>query len=85
MLKSCSEKSREEVVQAQRNRGSGVTLEKVAADFDGHVMTLSRWTRRADVKRRGTRNDHAEEHGGLELGDCHLILVHQMRRYAEYI
>ncbi|MFI9781410.1 hypothetical protein ACIHCV_43570 [Streptomyces sp. NPDC051956] len=32
---------REDVVRVARNRGPGVTLEQIAADFGVHVMTLS--------------------------------------------
>ena len=36
-------------MRVARNRGLGVTLEQVAADFGTHVMTLSKWMRRADI------------------------------------
>ncbi|MGW6902611.1 transposase [Streptomyces sp. NPDC054919] len=43
------EEFREDVVRVAESRGPGVTLEQVAADFGVHVMTMSKWMRRADV------------------------------------
>ncbi len=43
------EEFREDFVRVARNRGPGVTLEQVAADFAVHAMTLSKWMRRADI------------------------------------
>ncbi|WP_326716251.1 transposase [Streptomyces sp. NBC_01474] len=58
------EEFREDVVQVARNRGPGVRLEQVAADFGVHVMTLSKWMRRADiddgVKPGATTQENAE-------------------------
>jgi transposase len=58
------EEFREDVVRVARNRGPGVTLEQVAADFGVHVMTLSKWMRRADIddgaKPGTTSQDNAE-------------------------
>jgi transposase len=44
------EEFREDVVRAARNRPDGVTLERIAADFGVHPMTLSKWLRRADIE-----------------------------------
>jgi transposase len=41
---------REDIVRVARNRPAGVTLERVAADFGVHPMTLSKWMRKADVE-----------------------------------
>lgn len=41
---------RQDVVRFARNRGPGVTLEQIAADFGVHSMTLSKWLSRADVE-----------------------------------
>ena len=49
MPKPFPEEFREDVVRVARNRGPGVTLEQVGADFGVHVMTLSKWMRRADI------------------------------------
>ncbi|MFF0110404.1 transposase [Streptomyces hirsutus] len=49
MPKPYPEEFREDVVRVARNRSPGVTLEQVAADFGVHVMTLSKWMRRADI------------------------------------
>ncbi len=40
---------RRDVVQVARNREPGVTLEKIAADFGIHPITLSTWLKRADI------------------------------------
>ncbi|MGW6901104.1 transposase [Streptomyces sp. NBC_01727] len=64
MPKPYPEEFREDVVRVARNRGQGVTLEQVAADFGVHVMTLSKWMRRADIddgaKPGTTSQDNAE-------------------------
>ena len=41
---------REDVVRVARHREAGVTLEQIAADFEIHPMTLSKWLRVADVE-----------------------------------
>ena len=40
---------RRDVVQVARSREPGVSLEKVAADFGIHPITLSNWLKRADI------------------------------------
>jgi transposase len=40
---------RDDVVRVARNRDEGVTLDRIAADFGIHPMTLSKWMRQADV------------------------------------
>lgn len=40
---------RRDVVQVARNRPPGVSLEKIAADFGIHPITLSRWLKNADI------------------------------------
>ncbi|MFB8038626.1 transposase [Streptomyces sp. NPDC056004] len=49
MPKPYPEEFREDVVRVARNRGPGVTIEQVAADFGVHAMTLWKWMRRADI------------------------------------
>ncbi|WP_328889211.1 transposase [Streptomyces sp. NBC_00316] len=64
MPKPYPEEFREDVVRVARNRGPGVTLEQAAAGFGVHVMTLSKWMRRADIddgaKPGTTSQDNAE-------------------------
>jgi transposase len=58
------EEFREDVVRVARNRGPGVTVEQVAADFGVHAVTLFKWMRRADIGRGtkpGTTNKESEE------------------------
>lgn len=49
MPKPYPEEFRQDVVRVARNRGPGVTIEQVAADFGVHAMTLWKWMRRADI------------------------------------
>ena len=42
-------KFRRDVVQVTRKREPGVTLEKIAADFGVHRITLSTWLKQADI------------------------------------
>ncbi|WP_432164670.1 IS3 family transposase [Streptomyces sp. bgisy031] len=89
MPKPYQEEFREDVVRVARNRGPGVTLEQVAADFGVHVMTLSKWMRRADiddgVKPGTTSQDNAE----LREARRRIKLLEQenevLRRAAAYL
>jgi transposase-like protein len=40
---------RRDVVHVARNREPGVSLEKIAADFGIHPITLSTWLKKADI------------------------------------
>lgn len=40
---------RDGVVRVARDRGDGVTPEKVAKEFGVHPITLTKWMRRADI------------------------------------
>ena len=55
---------REDLLRVARDRGLGVTLEQIAADFGVRPMTLSQWRRAADVedgvKPGGTSDQLAE-------------------------
>ncbi|MFI2511646.1 IS3 family transposase [Streptomyces sp. NPDC018972] len=48
MPKPYPKEFREDVVRVARNREPGVTLEQITADFGVHLITLSKWLRRAD-------------------------------------
>ena len=50
MPKPYPEEFREDVVRVARSRPEGVTLERIAADFGVHPITLSKWLRKADVE-----------------------------------
>ena len=55
---------RRDVVQVERNREPGVSLEKIAADFGIHPITLSNLLKRADVEdgvRPGVRSAESAE------------------------
>ncbi len=49
MPKPYPQEFRDDVVRVARGRPEGVTLERVAADFGIHPMTLSKWLRQAAV------------------------------------
>ncbi|MFI6370010.1 hypothetical protein [Streptomyces sp. NPDC050546] len=57
MPKQYPKEFREDVVRVARNRGPGVALEQIAADFGVHPITLSKRLRRADTPRRGRQAD----------------------------
>lgn len=50
MAKPFPREFREDVVRVARERGPGVTLERIASDFGVHPMTLSKWLRAADIE-----------------------------------
>ncbi|MFD8804338.1 transposase [Streptomyces sp. NPDC059597] len=67
MLKPYPQEFRQGVVRVARNRGPGVTVEQVAADFGVHAMTLWKWRRRADIDagvKPGTRTRNRGRHVG---------------------
>lgn len=49
MPKPYPQEFRDDVVKVARSRPEGVTLERIAADFGIHPMTLSGWLRQAAV------------------------------------
>ncbi len=80
---------RDDVVRVARQRDAGVTLERVAADFGIHVMTLSKWMRQADVDdgaKPGTTSSEAAE---LREAKRRIRLLEQenevLRRAAAYL
>ena len=81
---------REDVVRVARNRGPGVTLEQIAADFGIHPMTLSKWLRQADIDDGVTsRSTRAAESRGPASGEPEIRLLEQenevLRRAAAYL
>lgn len=83
------EEFREDVVRVARNRGPGVTLEQVAADFGVHVMTLSKWMRRADVDEGVKPGTTSQENAELRDARRRIKLLEQenevLRRAAAYL
>ncbi|MCC0100491.1 transposase [Streptomyces flavotricini] len=64
MPKPYPKEFREDVVRVARNREPGATLEQIAADFDVHPITLSKWLHRAEtdeVARPATSSDESAE------------------------
>ncbi|WP_392673158.1 transposase [Streptomyces sp. LN785] len=89
MPKPYPEEFREDVVRVARNRGPGVTIEQVAADFGVHAMTLWKWVRRAGID-AGTKPGMAgQESTELREARRRIKLLEQenevLRRAAAYL
>jgi transposase-like protein len=80
---------RDDVVRVARNRGPGVTLEQVATDFGVHVMTLSKWMRRADIDDGAKPGTTSQDSAELREARRRIKLVEQenevRRRAAAYL
>jgi transposase len=80
---------RDDVVRVARSRPAGVTLDQVAADFGVHVMTLSKWMRKADVEdgvRPGAAGDQLAELRELKRRNRLLEQENEvLRRAAAYL
>lgn len=89
MPKPYPEEFREDVVRVARDRGPGVTLEQVAADFGVHVMTLSKWMRRADIDDGVKPGTTSQENAELRQARRRIKLLEQenevLRRAAAYL
>ena len=80
---------RDDVVRVARDRPAGVTLERIAADFGVHPITLSKWLRQAAVddgaKPGMTRTENVE----LREARKRIRLLEQenevLRRAAAYL
>lgn len=83
------EEFRDDVVRVARNRGPGVTLDQVAADFGVHVMTLSKWMRRADIDDGIKPGTTSQENAELREARRRIPLLEQenevLRRAAAYL
>lgn len=80
---------RDDVVRVARQRDSGVTLERIAADFGVHRVTLSKWLRVADVEdgvRLGPTSDQPAELRDAEESIRLLVQEKEvLRRAAAYL
>jgi transposase len=80
---------REDVVRVARDRGAGVTLEQIAADFGIHPMTLSKWIRQADIDDGVRPGRSSSESGDLRAANRRIRLLEQenevLRRAAAYL
>ncbi|MFD0009229.1 transposase [Streptomyces sp. NPDC127178] len=89
MPKPYPEEFREDVVRVARNRGPGVTLEQVAADFGVHAVTLSKWMRRADIDDGVQPGTSSQENVELRAARQRIKLLEQenevLRRAAAYL
>lgn len=79
----------EDVVRVARNRGPGVTVEQVAADFGVHAMTLCKWMRRADIDDGTKPGRTSQESTELRKARRRIKLLFQenevLRRAAAYL
>ena len=89
MPKPYPEEFREDVVRVARSRPDGVTLERIAADFGVHPMTLSKWLRQADVEDGVRPGVTAAESAELREANKRIRLLEQenevLRRAAAYL
>ncbi len=89
MPKPCPEEFRRDVVRVARNRGPGVTVEQVAADFGVHPMTLWKWMRRADIDDGAKTGTTSQENAELREARRRIKLLEQanevLRRAAAYL
>lgn len=89
MPKPFPKEFREDVVRVARDRGPGVTLEQVAADFGIHPMTLSKWLRQADIDDGNRRGRSSAESADLRAANRRIRLLEQenevLRRAAAYL
>ncbi|MFF3413423.1 IS3 family transposase [Streptomyces sp. NPDC002698] len=89
MPKPYPEEFREDVVRVARNRGPGVTVEQVAADFGVHAMTLWKWMRRADIADGTKPGVTSQESAELREARRRIKLLEQenevLRRAAAYL
>ncbi|WP_107486730.1 IS3 family transposase [Streptomyces sp. MUSC 14] len=89
MPKPYPEEFREDVVRVARNRGPGVTVEQVAADFGVHAMTLWKWMRRADIDDGVKPGTTSQENAELREARRRIKLLEQenevLRRAAAYL
>uniref|UniRef100_A0AAU2W1A9 Transposase n=1 Tax=Streptomyces sp. NBC_00008 TaxID=2903610 RepID=A0AAU2W1A9_9ACTN len=89
MSKPHPEEFRQDVVRVARNRGAGLTVERVSTAFGVHPMTLWKWMRRADID-DGTKPGTASQ-GNTELREARrrIKLLEQenevLRRAAAYL
>ncbi|MCX4447093.1 transposase [Streptomyces sp. NBC_01789] len=88
MPKPYPQEFREDVVRVARNRGPGVTVEQVAADFGVHAMTLWKWMRRADIDDGVKPGSTSQESAELRDARRRIKLLEQenevLRRAAAY-
>ena len=89
MPKPYPKEFRDDVVRVARNREPGVTIERIAADFGVHPMTLTKALRRAaleDGEQPGTTRAESEKVRELRRRNRLLEqIVEVLRRAAAYL
>ncbi|MEV6102551.1 transposase [Nocardia sp. NPDC051981] len=77
-----------DVVRVACKRDAGVTLERIAADFGVHPMTLSKWMRQADVDEGTKPGTNTSESAELRAAKRRIRLLEQenevLKRAATY-
>ncbi|WP_172388190.1 transposase [Streptomyces sp. MNP-20] len=68
---------REDIVRVARNRGQGVTVDQIAADFGIHAVTLWKWMRRADIDDRVNPGTTSQESAELREARRRIKLLEQ--------
>ena len=76
-------------MRVARNRGAGVTVEQVAADFGVHAMTLWKWMRRSDIDDGARPGATSQESAELREARRRIKLLEQenevLRRAAAHL
>ena len=89
MPKPFPKEFRDDVVRVAREREPGVTLERIAADFGVHPMTLSKWLRQADIDDGARPGRSRSESADLRAANRRIRLLEQenevLRRAAAYL
>ena len=80
---------RRDVVQVARHREPGVSLEKIAADFGIHPITLSTWLKKADIEDRVKPGITSAESAELREANKRIRLLEQeaevLKRALAYV
>jgi transposase len=89
MAKPYPKEFREDVVRVAQGRDPGVTLDRIAADFGIHPMTLSKWMRQADIDDGVRPGLSRSESADLRAARRRIKLLEQenevLRRAAAYL
>ena len=89
MAKPYPKEFREDVVRVAQGRDPGVTLDRIAADFGIHPMTLSKWIRQSDIDDGVRPGRSTTESADLRAANRRIKTLEQenevLRRAAAYL
>ncbi|MGX1268243.1 transposase [Streptomyces phaeoluteigriseus] len=89
MSKPHPEEFRQDVVRVARNRGAGLTVERVSTAFGVHPMTLWKWMRRMDIDDGTKPGTASQENAELQEARRRIKLLEQeneiLRGTAAYL